>query len=119
MLRQVLHGLAAWQLQSRRYVNHQTVVLSDGSLVMEALAQSTPSNQTAMSSAKGTSVGSPVASTPSRQAVDKRQRDAAFPLVDGRGGRKRCQRGPRPMHRTSSGMPSRLTSVRGFLRIRA
>jgi hypothetical protein len=30
MLRQVLHGLAAWQLQSRRYVNHFTVVLSDG-----------------------------------------------------------------------------------------
>ncbi|HUQ89446.1 MAG TPA: terpene synthase family protein [Vicinamibacterales bacterium] len=30
MLRQVLHGLAAWQLQSRRYVNRHTVVLSDG-----------------------------------------------------------------------------------------
>ena len=30
MLRQVLHGLAAWQLQSRRYVNRHAVVLSDG-----------------------------------------------------------------------------------------
>lgn len=30
MLRQVCHGLAAWQLQSQRYVNRHSVVLSDG-----------------------------------------------------------------------------------------
>ena len=30
MLRQVLHGVAAWQVQSRRYVNRHRVVLSDG-----------------------------------------------------------------------------------------
>ena len=30
MLRQVLHGVAAWQLQSRRYVNRHKVVLSEG-----------------------------------------------------------------------------------------
>ncbi len=30
MVRQALHGVAAWQLQSRRYVNRHRVVLSDG-----------------------------------------------------------------------------------------
>jgi hypothetical protein len=30
MIRQMLHGLAAWQLQTRRYVNRHAVVISDG-----------------------------------------------------------------------------------------